>query len=57
MSYYNVEKMDMFKCYIQFNNNATTSVKLYTELYDDNHTYTVICKDTNTFSFFSIKKM
>jgi len=35
MSYSNVEKMDMLKCYTQFNNNATAAIKLYAELYGD----------------------
>jgi len=38
MSYSYVEKMDKLWCYIQCNNNVTAAVKLYTELYDDNHT-------------------
>jgi len=35
MSYSNVEKMDMLKCYTQCNNNAIAAVKLYAELYGD----------------------
>lgn len=33
MSYSDVEKIDMLKCYTQCNNNATAAVKLYAELY------------------------